>query len=129
MPMLLRALLVWLVLALAEVVQGYLRVRLLNRRVGDRRARQIGVVTGSLLILGLTWFTLPWVGVRTEWEALGVGALWLGLMIAFDVGFGRWVFRASWERIFEEFDLTRGRWLSIGMAVVFAAPWFVFRLR
>ncbi len=116
-------------MALAEVVQGYLRVRLLNRRVGDRRARQIGVITGSVIILAITWFTLPWVGVRTEWEALGVGALWLGLMVAFDVGSGRWVFRASWERILEEFDLTRGRWLSIGMAVAFAAPWIVFRLR
>jgi hypothetical protein len=129
MSLLLRALTVWVALAFAEIVQGYLRVRLLNRRVGDRRARQIGVVTGSLLIFAITWATLPWMGVRTEWEALGVGALWLGLMVAFDVGFGRWVFRSSWERIWEEFDLTRGRWLSIGMAVAFAAPWTVFRLR
>lgn len=129
MPLLLRALAVWLVLALAEVAQGYLRVRFLNRRVGDRRARQIGVITGSAIIVAITWFTLPWIGVRTEWQALGVGALWLGLMVAFDVGFGRWVFHASWERICEEFDLRRGRWLSLGMAVAFAAPWIVFRLR
>ena len=39
--MILRAFLVWLVIAAAEVLQSILRVRFPNRRVGDRRARQI----------------------------------------------------------------------------------------
>ena len=45
--MILRAFIVWLVIAAAEVFQGSLRVRFLNRRLGDRRARQIGVLSGS----------------------------------------------------------------------------------
>jgi hypothetical protein len=48
-------------------------------------------------------------------------------MVALDIGFGRWVFHASWERIFEEFDLRRGRWLSVGMVVTFISPWLVLR--
>ncbi len=120
--MLLRALAIWLVIAAAEVAQGWLRVRLLNRRVGDRRARQIGVGTGSLLILLIAWLALPWIGPRTPSEAWLVGAVWAGLMVALDVGFGRWVFRASWARIAEEFDLSRGRSLVLGLLVVLAAP-------
>ena len=34
-----RATLVWLLMALLEILQGYLRVRYLNRWLGDRRAR------------------------------------------------------------------------------------------
>lgn len=124
-----RALLVWLVIALAEAAQGYLRVRLLNRRLGDRRARQVGVGTGSLIILALTWATSPWIGIQDEPAAWRVGGLWLALMLAFDVGFGRWVFHASWARILGEFNLLRGRLLALGMAVVFVAPWVVYRLR
>ncbi len=124
-----RAVLVWLVIALAEVVQGWWRVRWLNRRVGDRRARQIGVGTGSLLILVLAWTTAPWVGADTPQAALAVGALWTVLMLALDVGFGRFVFRAPWARIWGEFDLRQGRLRGLGMAVLFAAPWIAGRLR
>jgi hypothetical protein len=90
--MLLRALLIWMLIALAEVGQGWLRIRLLNRRVGDRRARQLGVFTGSALFLFIAWLMFPWLGATTTVELLGVGAFWLGLMLAFDFGFGRLVF-------------------------------------
>lgn len=126
--MILRAVAVWLVIALAEAVQGYLRIRFLNRRLGDKRARRIGVGTGSVIILTLTWVAFPWIGIKDEPDAWGVGTLWLGLMLAFDAGFGRWVFHASWTRIFEEFDLRRGRLLALGMAVLLLAPWIVLKL-
>jgi hypothetical protein len=124
-----RAFLIWLLIALAEVLNGIVRVRLLNRRVGDRRARQIGVLTGSALILVITWLTLPWLKAGTMQELLSVGLFWLMLMLAFDIGFGRWVFRATWGRIFAEFDVRRGGFLGFGMLVVLLAPLVVAKLR
>lgn len=124
-----RALAVWLVIALAEVAQGWARVRYLSRRVGDRRARQIGVGTGSGLILLIGWCSAPWLGARDAGTALAVGAGWTGLMLALDVGVGRWAFRAPWERIWGEFDLRRGRLLGLGMAVLWLTPWLAGRLR
>jgi hypothetical protein len=53
----LRAFLIWLLIAVAEVLHGVLRVCLLNRRVGDHRARQIAVFTGSGIILVIIWFS------------------------------------------------------------------------
>jgi hypothetical protein len=41
--MLLKAFPAWMLIAAADVLQGILRVRFLNRRAGDHRARQIGV--------------------------------------------------------------------------------------
>jgi len=120
--MLARAGIVWILIAVTEVIHGYLRVRFLNRRVGDRRARQIAVGTGSLLILGLTALTLPWVGPTTPREALAVGGLWLALMLGFEFAFGRLVFHASWERLRADFDWQRGGLLSFGMMVLFLAP-------
>jgi hypothetical protein len=125
----LRALVIWVLIAAAEVAQGALRVRFLNRRVGDRRARQIGVFTGSLLILAIAWVGVPWVGPRTAPECFGVGGLWLGLMLAFDFYFGRVVFRASWERIAADFDPRRGGLLGFGMAILFLAPWLIVTVR
>jgi hypothetical protein len=125
--MILHAFLVWLLIAAAEVAQGILRVRYLNRHVGDHRARQIGVVTGSLLILLIAWLTRDWIGARTNAQQWTVGGLWLGLMLAFDLSFGRLVFHFSWSRIAADFDVRRGNFLGIGMLVILFSPLIVAR--
>ena len=127
--LILRASLVWLPIAGFEVLQGILRVRFLNSRVGDHRARQIGVITGSGLIFGVTWFTVPWIGAETWPELVAVGLLWFTLMLTFDLTFGRLVFRFPWKRIAADFDLRRGNFLGIGMLFIFAAPLLVAKLR
>jgi hypothetical protein len=123
-----RALIVCLLIALAETVHGILRVRLLNRRVGDHRARQIGVGTASLIILIITWLTLPWMAPATVGDALAIGTLWLVAMLTFEIALGRFVFRVSWDRIGADFDLRRGGLLGFGMLVLLLAPWLLGRL-
>ena len=126
---LLKAFLVWLLIGAAEVLHGILRVRLLNRRVGDHRARQIGVFTASGIILVIAWFSVPWLGASTISQLLSVGFLWLALMLILEIAFGRLVFRASWQRLAAEFDFRKGGLLSIGMAVLLFAPLLVAKLR
>lgn len=120
--MLLRALFVCVLIAVAETIHGILRVRLLNRRVGDHRARQISVGTASLIILAIAWLTVPWIAPGSRGDALAVGGLWVAVMLAFEVSLGRFVFHASWDRIFSDFDLRRGGLLGFGMLVLFFAP-------
>ena len=127
--MLFRAFLVWVLIAAAEVLQGILRVQFLNRRVGDHRARQIGVFTGSAIILVIAWVLAPWIGASSVGQALGIGFMWLVLMLAFEVGFGRLVFRASWQRIASDFDFRKGGLLSLGMAALFVAPLLAAKMR
>lgn len=111
-----------MLIAIAEVLHGILRVRFLNRRLGDRRARQIAVFTGSGLILIIAWALVPWINPSTVAQCLWIGLLWLLLMLAFEIGFGRFVFRASWKRLLSDFDFRQGGLLSIGMAILFFAP-------
>ena len=110
-------------------MHGILRVRLLNRQVGDRRARQIGVFTGSGTIFVIAWFLVPRLGASSIGELLGVGFLWLALMLAFEVAFGRLVFRASWPQLASDFDFRKGGLMSIGMAALLFAPLLVGKLR
>jgi hypothetical protein len=58
----------------------------------------------------------------TTGQRLGVGFLWLVLMLAFEVAFGRLVFRASWQRLAADFDFRKGGLLAIGMTVLLVAP-------
>ena len=50
--------------------------------VGEFRSNQIGVFTGSAIILGIAYFTIRWTGAKRRLELLTVGFLWLLLTVA-----------------------------------------------
>ena len=124
-----RTLAVWLLIIVAETVHGVLRGLFLVPVVGDLRARQIGVVVGSLIILAVAAATIRWIGVRTRPELLSVGGLWLALTLTFEFLFGRYVAGASWDRLFSDYDPSRGGFLALGMIVLALSPLIAARLR
>lgn len=128
MHYLLRGFLAWWLIALAEAIQGTLRARYLAPLTGDLASRQIGVFTGSLLILLVAMATIRWIGARDARSLLAVGLLWLGLMLCFEVGVGR-AFGMAWTRILADYLPWKGGYMVLGMAVLVLSPWIATRLR
>ena len=124
-----RASLVWLLLAIVEIAHGTLRTALLVPIVGDWRARQVGAVVGSLLILAVAVLTIRWIGAQSPRTLLGIGVLWLTLMLTFELAAGRWLAGFSWERIASDYDLPRGGLLGLGMIVLALSPSIAARVR
>jgi hypothetical protein len=126
---LLRALVVGLLIAAVEVVHGMVRWRWLHRPLGARRASQVGVGVGIGLNFAVAWWCLPWVvggGPRVWWA---IGAVWLAVLLALDVVFGRGYLRYPWRRIARDFDPRQGGWLGLGMLALALTPWVVAVLR
>jgi hypothetical protein len=121
----LRALAVWLLIAAAEVVHGILRMQYLRPLLGDLRARQAAIITGSLIILAITWITRRFLRATTAGQQIAVGVSWAALMASFDILFGRFYIGYSWSRVTQDFDPTRGGYLLLGMTVMVLAPWIV----
>ena len=126
---LIRAILVWLVIIAAETVHGILRGVLLVPIVGDLPARQIGVLIGSLLIFAVAYLFIRWIAVQTKLQFLAVGLIWVVLTILFEIGLGRLVLGLPWERLTEDYDVTRGEFMGVGLLFMAAAPWLAARLR
>ena len=127
--MILKAILVWVIIAIGETANGIFRVHYLNRKMSSRRARQIALISGSFLILCIGWLAVPWIGPETDPECLLLGLIWLLLMLAYDLAVGRFVFHYSWGRIAADFDLRKGNFLAIGMLVLFLTPLLVMKLQ
>ena len=83
----------------------------------------------TVMILLIGWLTVPWFGPCSILQCLAIGALWLALMLTFELGLGHWVFRFSWRRLTADFDLRKGGLLSLGMAVLFFTPLIIAKLR
>ena len=126
---LLRASLVWLVIIAVETVHGILRTLLLVPMMGDFPARQISVFTGSLLIFGVTLFFINWIAARTRLRLLIVGTIWVLLTILFEITLGRLVLDLSWDRITEDYNITRGGFLVFGLLFMAVSPLLATRFR
>lgn len=122
MTLLLRSLVVWLVIIAVETVHGFLRTLLLVPMVGDFSARQLSVFTGSLLIFVVTLLLIKWIDARTTFQLIMVGALWVLLTILFEVMLGRLVLDSSWDRITEDYDITRCGLLGFGIMFMLVSP-------
>ncbi len=125
----LRALAVLALIIMAEIANGTVRALFITPQVGDFTARQIGTASGSMLILLVAWACSPWLGASTRRAQWAVGLLWVVLMMAFEVAFGRLVAGASWERLAADYNLARGGLLGLGMAWLLCAPWLAHTIR
>jgi len=125
----LRALGVWVAIVVAETLHGIARTLWLTPVVGDHAARQVGVFTGSVLIFVITWLAIGWIGLRSRRELLAAGAVWVALMLAFEIALGRTVMGFGWDRIAAEFDPSRGGLLLLGHVALLVMPLVTARPR
>ena len=123
-----RSLVVWLLLIVAEIVHGVLRAILLVPMVGEFRSNQIGVFTGSAIIVLIAFFTLRWIGATRKRSLFLVGSIWLALTVTFEIGFGRFVMDLSWERLVADYNVFEGGLMPLGLLVLFFSPVIASRL-
>jgi hypothetical protein len=127
--MLTRALIVWLFIAVGEIINGNIRVRCLQRKYGKYRAKQISFFSGTAIFSTIIWFSLSWVAPTNLNQCFLLGLLWMLLMAAVDIYFGKFVFRYSWQKIADDFNPKKKNLLGVGMALLFFCPAAVFLLQ
>ena len=126
--MLIKAILVGLLMAVAEVINGNLRVRLLHKRLGKKRAKFYSFISGTVAIYLICWWLLPWIDPQTNLHNLVIGAIWFVILLCLDLYFARRVFRVSWKHILDDFNPLLGNMLSVGLLLLFLSPLIVFNL-
>jgi hypothetical protein len=123
-----RYLLAWFPMILIAVANGALREAWLVPRLGEHAARQVSTL---LLIaffgLYIAIVTRTW-PIASSIQAMGIGAVWLVLTLAFEFLLGRFVSGLSWQEMLAEYDLAAGRlWVLVPIWVA-VAPYFFHRL-
>ncbi len=117
-----RAFLVWLVIIFAESVHGTLRQIFLAPLVGDFPARRIAFFVGIGLIFLIAYFFIRWIAAPTAKSLFLVGLLWAILTLVFEFALGFWILGFSRERVFEDYDVSRGGLMSFGLIFMIFAP-------
>jgi hypothetical protein len=126
---LLKGLVIWLIIIVAETLHGAARMVLLEPYAGDFRARQISVFTGSVIILAIAFAFVRWLRAGSVFQLLGVGLLWLGLTLGFELLLGRVILGYSWERLASDYQPSEGGLLPLGLLILTAAPLIAAKAR
>lgn len=122
MVLLLKSVAVWLLFILAESLNGTIRTLWLVPSVGDSLAHQLSFITGMLIVLAIALLFIRWLGIVQVPQLLGVGGLWMGLTLAFEVFLGRVILNYSWGQITADYDVRQGGLMTFGLLWVALAP-------
>lgn len=121
--MLLRALIVWLGIAVLAVGNGGLREGVLKRLLGDRLAHVISTLLLGAVVLAVSFLSVPWIGPSTPSEAWLLGAGWLAATLAFEFLAGHYLFGNPWKKILHDYDVKRGRvWVLVPICTLMGPP-------
>jgi hypothetical protein len=123
-----RAFIVWLFLLVAMFVHGAIRAAVLEPRIGNWRARQLSVFSGSLVIFAITFAFSRWMGTGQTQALLRIGVLWVLLTVALEIGLGLGLGKRL-DEVLADFDVLKGGLFPILLAVEFLSPLLAAKLR
>ena len=118
--------LLWFGLVIVAILNGLLRQKVTLRYTGELTAHQLSTLTFILLTGTYVWlFSLLW-PLETAGQAWTIGAIWLLMTIVFEFIFGHFVMKHSWEKLFHDYNILKGRLWIIVLVWTVILPWIFF---
>jgi hypothetical protein len=116
------------VFGVVAFASGALRQAVLAPALGDHAAHQVG----SLIAAGVMGGIAVWFIRRlrpTITEALTIGALWVAMTVAFEIGYFRFGQGEPWQRFLQDYSVFQGRLWILVLVVQLVTPYLVVRRR
>ena len=119
----------WFLFMILAIINAGIRNGVYKPLVGDLTAHQISTIIFMIIILAVTYLILRFSNIQlSNSEALLIGATWLILTILFEFIAGHYVFGNSWEKLFADYNILKGRIWSIVLLTILLAPYISKRL-
>ena len=124
-----RAVVLWLAILALAMANGTLREKWLVPSLGSVSALVLSGILLSACVFIVALLAAPWYGRLSSAQWLAVGALWLGMTLAFEFGFGRFAQHKAWAEILEAYTFKGGTLWPLVLAMILLSPWLAAKLR
>jgi hypothetical protein len=118
----------FILVAASEMLNGIARTIFLNKRVGVMNAKRISLLPALALCLLICYYYVPFLHIRTDMGLLVLGislSLFMGL---FDIIVARFIVKARWDAILDDFNIMKGNLLGLGMVAMAFCPLLASRI-
>ena len=123
-----KALVIWVGILALAVANGVLRELVLTPGLGTPAALVLSGLLLSTLIIGVAYFSLPWLHIHYPVVLFIVGMEWLILTLVFEFSFGLWQGQ-SWYELVEAFTFKGGNIWPVVLVTTVLAPYIAAKLR
>ena len=119
----------WIGMVIIAIMNGVIRDAFYGKRLGELTAHQISTFTLIVLsglylwLLGLAW------KIPSSNQAITIGLIWLTLTVAFEFLFGHYVMKHPWTRLFQDYNIFKGRIWVLVLIWITIAPYVFYRFK
>ena len=127
--MVVKAVVTWVLMIPVAILNGAFREAVVRPRVGELRAHQVSVATGSVGFLALV--SALWRGEAgriDDRDLFRMGVGWLVATILFEFGFGHYLRGFSWQQLLHDYNVRAGRMWVVVLLVILFSPLMVKRM-
>lgn len=118
----------WLPMIGIAFLNASLRELVFTKRMGALHARQLSVVTLTVLVALYVILVFPCIRITGNGQAVAAGVTWMLLTICFEFGLGLLVGTPR-NRMLEEYNIAAGQLWVFFLLVLLTLPWALYSLR
>ncbi|MEJ2104216.1 MAG: hypothetical protein P8X47_06520, partial [Ignavibacteriaceae bacterium] len=105
---------IWFILAVSAIIVAIFRNEVLLPPLGEQTAHQIGTILFLIVQFLIIYLFINRIKLREIKTAVLIGIFWLILTVCFEFLFGHYVIGHSWEKLFADYNIFKGRlWLLV----------------
>ena len=118
-----KAVLIWLLMVIAAIINGALRDRILALHFDSATALAMSGIMLSLLVFVICYLFIGYLGQAQQHQYILIGLFWVCLTLGLELGFGHYVLGKSWAEIMQVFNIRRGDLFLLVLIVSIISPW------
>jgi hypothetical protein len=112
----------WLILMVVGILNGVLRVSTYGKHMPEIRAHQLSSLTGIIFFSLAVWLMNGIRPIESSGQAFLIGFIWFILTILFEFGFGHFIMKHPWEKLFQDYRIDRGRLWGLVLIWILFVP-------
>jgi hypothetical protein len=116
-------------LASVETLHGIARTIFVVPKIGNKRAKQYSVISGTVLAFAVCYIMVPWLNINVDYQLILIGLVLTVFMASFDIILARFVVKMKWESIINDFNPAKGNYLIFGMILLIIIPYVVMKIK
>jgi len=125
----LRFILFWLPMPFIAIFNAGIREKIFTRYFRERTCHQLSTLTLMILMTAYTWLIFPLLKIERPANAWLNGFIWLLLTLLFEFLAGHFIFKNSWEKLLQDYNLLKGRVWGLFIFFMLILPYLIYEIR
>ena len=127
--LLLKASIIWVIIALFAIMNGIFRENVLVSILGQLMAVSVSGIMLSIIVFIVTYLFFPLIGKHHTLAYFFIGLQWVVMTLMFEFVFGHYVMGKSWSSISQVFNIMDGNLFIIVLVVSLFSPILAAKLK